>query len=107
MLGQLLLKGLTPGSIFDKTGLDYGGPILIKYEHVRKPVIVKAYVCVFVSLAMKAVYLELVSDLTSEAFIACLRRFISHCGYPSLLWSDHGTMILLVQKMRFKNSLNF
>ena len=38
---------------------------------------------IFVSLAVKAVHLELVSDLTSEAFIACLRRFIARRGRPS------------------------
>ena len=59
--------------------------------YTRKPVILKAYICVFVSLSVKAVHLELVSDLTSEAFIACLRRFISRRGKPTLLWSDHGT----------------
>jgi len=53
--------------------------------------IVKSYICVFVSLTVKAVHLELVSDLTTDAFIACLRRFISRRGIPSLIWSDHGT----------------
>ena len=91
MLGQVPLERLTPGLIFEKTGLNYAGPIHVKYGHVRKPVIVKAYVRVFVSLAVKAVHLELVSDLTSDAFIACLHRFVSCRGYPSLLWSDHGT----------------
>ena len=43
------------------------------------------------SLTVKAVHLELVSDLTSEAFIACLRRFIARRGKPSHIWSDHGT----------------
>ncbi len=57
----------------------------------RKPVIVKSYVCVFVSLSVRAVHLELVSDLSTDAFIACLRRFISRRGKPSLLCSDHGT----------------
>ena len=33
---------------------------------------------------------EVVSDLTSEAFIATL-RFIARRGYPSLIWSDNGT----------------
>ena len=90
-LGQLPIERLTPGPVFDKTGLDYAGPLHIKYGHVRKPTVVKAYVCVFVSLTVKAVHLELVTDLTSEAFLACLRRFIARRGYPSLLWSDHGS----------------
>ena len=36
-------------------------------------------------------HLELVSDLSTDAFIACLRRFISRRGKPTLIWSDHGT----------------
>ena len=40
------------------------------------------------SLTVKAVHLELASDLSSEAFIACLRCFVSRCGF---LWSDHGS----------------
>ena len=51
----------------------------------------KAYVCVFVSLSVKALHLELTSDLTTEAFIASLRRFISRRGKPSLIWSDNGS----------------
>ena len=91
MLGQLPIERLTPGPVFDKVGVDYAGPLLIKYGHVRKPTIVKSYVCVFVSLTVNAVHLELVSDLTTDAFIACLRRFICRRGIPSLIWSDHGT----------------
>ena len=45
----------------------------------------------FVSLTVKAVHLEVVSDLTTEAFIACLRRFIARRGKPSLIWSDNST----------------
>ena len=91
MMGQLPIERMTPGSVFEKVGVDYAGPFQIKYGMVRKPVIVKAYVCVFVSLSVKAVHLEAVSDLTSEAFLATLRRFIAHRGYPSLIWSDNGT----------------
>ena len=91
MLGQLPPERITPGPIFDKVGIDYAGPVLIKYGYVRKPTVVKAYVCVFVSLTVKAVHLELVTDLTTDAFIACLRRFISRRGCPSLIWSDNGT----------------
>ena len=98
MLGQLPPERITPGSVFDKVGIDYAGPVLIKYGYVRKPTIVKAYICVFVSLSVKAVHLELVTDLTTDAFIACLRRFIAclrrfiaRRGLPTLIWSDNGT----------------
>ena len=72
MLGQLPIERLTAGPVFNKVGVDYAGPLLIKYGHVRKPTIVKSYICVSVSLTVKAVHLELVSDLTTDAFIACL-----------------------------------
>ena len=91
LLGQIPAERITPDSVFNRVGLDYAGPFLPKYGSIRKPSTVKAYVCIFVSLTVKAVHLELVSDLTTEAFIGALRRFISRRGKPSLLWSDHGT----------------
>ena len=90
LLGQLLLEHVTPGSVFQKVGVDYAGLVKIKYGMIRKPTIIKAYICVFVSLSVKAVHLEAVSDLTSQAFIATLRCFIARRGYPTLLWSDNG-----------------
>ena len=91
MMGQLPPERITPDAVFSKVGMDYAGPVYIKQGSIRKPVMVKAYVCIFVSLTVKAVHLELVSDLTSEAFIACLRRFITRSRKPILIWSDHGT----------------
>ena len=72
-------------------GVDYAGPLLITSSPIRKPVLKKAYVTVFVCFATKAVHLELVSELTTAAFIATLRRFIGRKGIPSKIWSDHGT----------------
>ena len=91
MLGQLPADRLIPGSVFQHVGVDYAGPIQIKLGSVRKPILMKAYVCVFVSFSVKAVHIELVSDLTSEAFIAALRRFVARRGKPSTIWSDNGT----------------
>ena len=68
--------------------MDYAGPIRIKFWHVRKPVVI---ICVFVSLSVKAVHLEIVSDLSTDAFIAALRRFVARRGKPTHIWSDHGS----------------
>ena len=89
--GQLPAERITPDTVFERVGVDYAGPFLLKYGSTRKPTVVKAYVCVFVSLTVKAVHLELASDLTTDAFIAALRRFIARRGKPHLIWSDHGT----------------
>ena len=91
LLEQLPSERVSPAPPFDRTGVDYAGPFLIKYGYVRKPTTVKAYICLFVCLAIKAVHLELVSDPTTEAFLAAFRRFISRRGCPSLMWSDHGS----------------
>ena len=90
-MGNLPALRITPDHPFNNVGVDYAGPFLTKYGYVRKPTIVKSYVCVFVSLTVKAVHLELVSDLTTDAFISCLRRFISRRGKPTVIMSDHGT----------------
>ena len=71
--------------------MDFADPLVVKYGHVQRPTLTKAYVCVFVSVSIKAVHLEPVTNLTSDAFIACLRRFVSHRGKPSLILIDHGT----------------
>ena len=44
-VGQLPIEHITPSPVFDKVGVDYAGPVLIKYGHVRRPTIVKAYNC--------------------------------------------------------------
>ena len=64
-------------SCFESVGVDLTGPVYVKYGYVRKPKVVKAYICIFVSLTVRAVHLEAVSDLTTDAFIALLRRFIA------------------------------
>ena len=91
LMGQLPIARVTPDIVFENVGIDYAGPLYIKHGYVRKPTIIKAYVCVFVSMSVKATHLELVSDLTSDAFIAALRRFIARRGKPSLIQSDHGS----------------
>ena len=84
-MGQLPMERITPGCVFQRIGVDYAGPFLIKSGKIREPTILKSYACIFVSLAVKAVHIELVSDLTTEAFIATLRRFIACHGLLSLI----------------------
>ena len=91
IMGQLPSVRITPDVVFEHVGLDYAGPLYLKLSSVRKPTIVKCYVCEFVSMSVKAVHLELVSDLTTEPFLACLRRFTARRGKPTSIWSDHGT----------------
>ena len=76
---------------FSSTGMDFAGPFMLKKGHTRRPVKVKAYVCVFICLATKAVHLEVTTDLTTAAFIASLKRFIARRGCPETLHCDNGS----------------
>ena len=78
-------RRVTPNIVFENVGVDYAGPISVKYAYVCKPTVIKSYVCVFVSLSVKAVHLELVSVLTTDA---CLR---TRRGKPKSICSDHKT----------------
>ncbi|XP_014294754.1 uncharacterized protein [Halyomorpha halys] len=76
---------------FAQTGVDYTGPFLIKESKRRNASLGKAYLCLFICMSSKALHLELVSALTTKAFLTCLDCFISRCGAPSTISSDHGT----------------
>lgn len=82
---------VTEAKAFVHTGVDYAGPLRITLARRRGQHSQKAYICLFVCLVTKAVHIELVSDLTSNAFLAAFNRFISRRGPVSCLYSDNGT----------------
>lgn len=98
VMGQPPSARVSVSRPFTHTGVDFAGPITIRVG-LRKSVPVKAYVAVFVCLSTKAIYLEAVSDLSADAFMACLRRFISRRGVPSHIWSDNGTNFVGTQRI--------
>ncbi|GFT47211.1 integrase catalytic domain-containing protein [Trichonephila clavipes] len=76
---------------FKSTGLDFDGPLTTKCAHKRSVTKFKSYICLFICTATKAVHLELVSDLSTAAFLAALRRFIARRSCPSKIISDNGS----------------
>jgi hypothetical protein len=90
MMGDLPEERITQTRPFDKTGGDFGGPLLVKL-HGKKLTTEKAYIALFVCFATRAIHIELVSSLSTAACIAALRRFIARRRTPSTIYSDNGT----------------
>ncbi|XP_073820586.1 uncharacterized protein [Musca autumnalis] len=76
---------------FTHCGVDYAGPIYMKCSNERGQRAYKGYVAVFICMATKAIHLEPVSSLTSEAFLAALKRLFARRGKSSHMYSDNGT----------------
>ncbi|XP_038119868.1 uncharacterized protein LOC119769976 [Culex quinquefasciatus] len=72
--------------------LDHRHPftkLIVAYPQRRaRPV--KCFVAIFVCLVTKAVHLELAADLTTQAFLAALKRFTARRGKPKLVMCDNA-----------------
>ncbi|XP_055910779.1 uncharacterized protein LOC129945147 [Eupeodes corollae] len=90
-MASLPRQRLEPGGTFGNTGVDYAGPFFVRSWKGRGAKLHKVYISLFVCMATKALHLELVSDLSSSAFIAALRRFVSRRGRCHSIFSDNGT----------------
>lgn len=76
---------------FAHVGIDFSGAIAIRSSMTRNCKYSKGYICLFVCLATRAIHLELVSDLSAQAFICALKRFVSRRGIPTCLYTDNAT----------------
>ena len=90
-MGRLPADRVNPSPPFNITGVDLAGPFLCSRGNPRKPTKIKTYACLFVCMVTRAIHLELLSDLSSSAFIAGFTRFCARRGLPSTVYSDNGT----------------
>lgn len=81
--GNLPKDRTVMGPAFDVTGVDMAGPLFTKGKK-------KVYIAIFTCATYRAVHLELCSSLTTEVFVAALRRFVARRGRPSTIYSDNG-----------------
>ncbi|GBM43421.1 hypothetical protein AVEN_18595-1 [Araneus ventricosus] len=91
IMGNLPSERVNISGPFTITGLDLCGPFLVKYKNQRKGTLNKIYICVCICFSTKAIHLELLSDLTSDALIATLKRFTSRRGRCSKIYTDNAT----------------
>lgn len=83
---------------FMTTGIDYAGPIYIRTSRRRGAKMDKAYIVVFVCYSTKAIHVELAGDMTTETFIAALRRFVNRRGLCGDIYSDNGSNFVGAEK---------
>jgi hypothetical protein len=79
---------------FTFVGVDYFDPLEVKQGRSR----VKRYGCIFTCLNVRAVHIEIVHSLDTDAMINALRRFTSLRGYPKEIRSDCGTNFMKADK---------
>ncbi|GFW22033.1 uncharacterized protein TNCV_4823151 [Trichonephila clavipes] len=91
LMGDLPKHRVTLERPFFSCGIDYAGPVLIKCNKGRGTKSTKGYIALFVCLATKAVHIEAVGDLTTDSFVAALRRFSVRRGAPRHIYSDNGS----------------
>ena len=82
---------IVPSHPFSIVGIDYGGPLQAKSRRGRGVRRERVYVALFVCFATKAIHLELVSSLSTAAFLAALDRFVARRGLPNHIYSDNGS----------------
>lgn len=90
-MGNLPKYRLESVTAFQNAGVDFAGPVLMRSWKGRGSKNYKSWISVFICLTTKAMHLELVTDLSTDAFIASLRRFVARRGKPSHMFSDNGT----------------
>lgn len=86
---------VTYSSPFTYSGVDYFGPLFVSTPNGKE----KRWVCLFTCLAVRAVHMELVKDLTAEECLLALRRFTAARGLPKKFFSDNSTYFKLVSEV--------
>ena len=84
----------TPAFTF--TGLDYAGSLYVK--GASKKTEEKVWICLYTGCVTRAVHLDIVPDLTAEAFLRIFRRFTARRGLPLKIVSDNGSTFKSVSR---------
>ncbi|XP_030023064.2 uncharacterized protein LOC115442195 [Manduca sexta] len=98
MMGSLPIQRITPDFPFRTVGVDFAGPFYTINKRGRGARVTKTYLCLFVCFRYKCMHLEAVSDLSKDAFILTLRRFIARRGKPTEIFCDNGRNFVAASK---------
>jgi len=75
---------VTPGEVFQTTGVDLAGPVILRDQ-------TKAWIVLYTCAVYRCVHFDVVQSLSTKAFLRSLERFINMYGWPQGFISDNGT----------------
>ena len=76
---------------FTNTGIDFAGPLFVKRDSSKEQSgMEKVYIALYTCGSSRAVHIDVVPDLSAEAFIRSFKRFICRRGIPRLVVSDNA-----------------
>ncbi|XP_033220907.1 uncharacterized protein LOC117175309 [Belonocnema kinseyi] len=101
LMGNFPSIRITQARPFSNVGVDYCGPFYIKEKKICNRSRVKVCVPIFICLVAKAVHLEVVSDMTTEGFLAALRRFTARRGRPNI-HNERASHVLSDQGVKWR-----
>lgn len=87
---------------FEIIGLNYFGPISVRFEENERTTI-KRWVCISTCLVTRNIHLDVVHDITTASFLNSFRRFIALQSQPKVVYSDNATQFRAANK--FLNQL--
>lgn len=105
LMGNLPKPRITIDRAFTNTGVDCAGPIDIRMSKGRGAKSYKGYITLFICLSTKAIHIEVVSEMSTAAFLAAYRRFVSRRGTPANMYSDNGTNFVGASKIIKKTTM--
>ena len=82
---------------FQCTGFYYFGPLNIKGGNCEGRR--KVWVCLLTCIAVRAIHLEIVADLSAEQFLLALSRFITRRGKPPRNILDNASQFNLTKSL--------
>lgn len=97
LLPQLPELRVTEKPPFTVVGVDFAGTLYFKTQG-EQFTSQKVWVCLFTCCVVRAVHLELVLEMSAQAFIRALKRFVSRRGLPSKLVSDNSKTLKSMAK---------
>jgi len=92
-MGKVPLVSLKPAPVFNYTQLDLLGPFKVRGE-VNKRSTGKAWICLFVCMASKAIHLEIICGYATDNFLLGLQNFCNLRGWPEKIYSDPGSQLV-------------